>query len=102
MANLAFMNKVLQYYCVMKERSGKLGFYEQSLQYYCLMKERSGKLGFYEQSLQYYCLLIEVASLAFMSKVCNIKAAYSVTFDLLILELMFLFFKNTAKQLIFR
>ena len=25
------------------------------------------------------------------------KAAYSVTFDLLILELMFLFFKNTVK-----
>ena len=27
----------------------------------------------------------------------NFKAAYSVTFDLLILELMFLFFKNTVK-----
>ena len=27
----------------------------------------------------------------------NIKAAQSVTFDLLILELMFLFFKNTVK-----
>ena len=26
------------------------------------------------------------------------KAAYSVTFDLLILELMFLFFKNTVKK----
>ena len=26
-----------------------------------------------------------------------VKAAYSVTFDLLILELMFLFFKNTVK-----
>ena len=26
------------------------------------------------------------------------KAAYSVTFDLLILELMFLFFKNTVKN----
>ena len=26
-----------------------------------------------------------------------LKAAYSVTFDLLILELMFLFFKNTVK-----
>ena len=27
-----------------------------------------------------------------------LKAAYSVTFDLLILELMFLFFKNTVKN----
>ena len=27
----------------------------------------------------------------------TLKAAYSVTFDLLILELMFLFFKNTVK-----
>ena len=27
----------------------------------------------------------------------RLKAAYSVTFDLLILELMFLFFKNTVK-----
>ena len=27
-----------------------------------------------------------------------IKAAYSVTFDLLILELMFLFFKNTVTK----
>ena len=32
----------------------------------------------------------------------HIKAAYSVTFDLLILELMFLFFKNTVKKLKFR
>ena len=31
-----------------------------------------------------------------------LKAAYSVTFDLLILELMFLFFKNTVKKLKFR
>ena len=30
------------------------------------------------------------------------KAAQSVTFDLLILELMFLFFKNTVKKLKFR
>ena len=29
----------------------------------------------------------------------TLKAAYSVTFDLLILELMFLFFKNTVKKL---
>ena len=28
----------------------------------------------------------------------HIKAALSVTFDLLILELMFLFFKNTVKN----
>ena len=27
-----------------------------------------------------------------------VKAAYSVTFDLLILEIMFLFFKNTVKD----
>ena len=27
-----------------------------------------------------------------------VKAAYSVTFDLLILEFMFLFFKNTVKK----
>ena len=31
------------------------------------------------------------------SFVSSLKAAYSVTFDLLILELMFLFFKNTVK-----
>ena len=31
-----------------------------------------------------------------------IKAAYSVTFDLLILEIKFLFFKNTVKILKFR
>ena len=31
-----------------------------------------------------------------------VKAAYSVTFDLLILELMFLFFKNTVQKLKFR
>ena len=31
-----------------------------------------------------------------------IKDAYSVTFDLLIPELMFLFFKNTVKKLKFR
>ena len=29
----------------------------------------------------------------------KLKAAYSITFDLLILELMFLFFKNTVKIL---
>ena len=29
--------------------------------------------------------------------ITSIKAAYSVTFDLFILELMFLFFKNTVK-----
>ena len=28
----------------------------------------------------------------------DVKAAYSVTFDLLLLELMFLFFKNTVKK----
>ena len=32
----------------------------------------------------------------------NIKAALSVTFDLLILKIMFLFFKNTVKILKFR
>ena len=32
----------------------------------------------------------------------NFKAAYSVTFDLLIFEIMFLFFKNTVKKLKFR
>ena len=32
----------------------------------------------------------------------NVKATYSVTFDLLILELIFLFFKNTVKKLKFR
>ena len=32
----------------------------------------------------------------------SIKAAYSVTFDLLILELMFLFFKNTVNKLKFK
>ena len=32
----------------------------------------------------------------------SIKAAYSVTFDRLILELMFLVFKNTVKKLKFR
>ena len=32
----------------------------------------------------------------------SLKAAQSVTFDLLILEIMFLFFKNTAKKLKFR
>ena len=31
-----------------------------------------------------------------------LKAAYSVTFDLLILKIMFLFFKNTVKILKFR
>ena len=32
----------------------------------------------------------------------NVKAAYSVTFDILILELMFLFFKNKVKKRKFR
>ena len=32
----------------------------------------------------------------------SLKAALSVTFDLLILEIMSLFFKNTAKKLKFR
>ena len=32
----------------------------------------------------------------------ELKAAYSVTFDLFILEIMFLFFKNTVKILKFR
>ena len=32
----------------------------------------------------------------------NLKAAQSVTFDILIFELMFLFFKNTVKKLKFR
>ena len=32
-----------------------------------------------------------------MDIMTTVKAAYSVTFDLLILELMFLFFKNTVK-----
>ena len=31
------------------------------------------------------------------SSLTRLKAAYSATFDLLILELMFLFFKNTVK-----
>ena len=31
-----------------------------------------------------------------------VKAAYSVTFDLLILKIMFLFFKNTVKIFKFR
>ena len=31
-----------------------------------------------------------------------LKAAYSVTFDLLVLELIFIFFKNTVKKLKFR
>ena len=34
--------------------------------------------------------------------VCPFKAAQSVTFDLLILEIMLLFFKNTVKKLKFR
>ena len=32
----------------------------------------------------------------------SVKAALSVTFDLLIFEIMFLFFKNTVKKLKFR
>ena len=32
----------------------------------------------------------------------SLKAALSVTFDLLIFEIVFLFFKNTAKKLKFR
>ena len=51
-----------------------------------------------------------ISKLDFLKKVKNptkhtaqkVKAAYSVTFDLLILELMFLFFKNTVKKLKFR
>ena len=35
-------------------------------------------------------------------KVTPFKAALSVTFDLLILELMYLFFKNTVKKLKFK
>ena len=31
-------------------------------------------------------------------KRCKLKAAYSVTFDLLFFEIMFLFFKNTVKN----
>ena len=34
----------------------------------------------------------------FPSKIWYIKAAYSVTFDLIIFEIMFLFFKNTVKN----
>ena len=37
-----------------------------------------------------------------LMKTALFKAAYSVTFDLLIFELMFLFFKNTVKKLKFR
>ena len=39
---------------------------------------------------------------AHMIIVCPFKAAQSVTFDLLILEIMLLFFKNTFKKLKFR
>ena len=38
----------------------------------------------------------------FPAGVSCFKAAYSVPFDLLILDLMFLFFKNTVKNLKFR
>ena len=41
------------------------------------------------------CVLWQVVSLI------NLKAAYSVTFDLLILKIMSLFFKNTVKILKF-
>ena len=37
-----------------------------------------------------------------MTLIALFKAALSVTFDPLILEIMFLFFKNTAKKLKFR
>ena len=40
------------------------------------------------------------SSLSFFAN--KFKAAYSVTFDLLILKIMFLFFKNTVKILKFR
>ena len=43
---------------------------------------------FFQFYLYFYNLLQKV----------TFKAAYSVTFDLLILELMFLFFKNTVKK----
>ena len=45
-------------------------------------------------------MIIFISILTFVlggQKIMSLKAAYSVTFDLLILELMFLFFKNTAK-----
>ena len=37
-----------------------------------------------------------------LNKMVYVKDAYSLTFDLLILGLMFLFFKNTVKKLKFR
>ena len=37
-----------------------------------------------------------------LSEFCTLEAALSVTFNLLILELMFLCFKNTVKKLKFR
>ena len=37
-----------------------------------------------------------------IQRIQKLKAAHSVTFDLLILELLFLFFKNTVKKLKFR
>ena len=37
-----------------------------------------------------------------MTPYCQVKAAKSVTFDLIILEIKFLFFKNTVKILKFR
>ena len=40
-------------------------------------------------------ILVKVYTVPFAG--LHFKAAYSVTFDLLILELMFLFFKNTVK-----
>ena len=47
----------------------------------------------------FYLTLLSDSSLSTFSKnsQCDFKAAYSVTFDLIILELMFLFFKNTVK-----
>ena len=47
-----------------------------------------------------FCVYIcyDYVSIAF----CIFKAAKSVTFDLLILKIMFLFFKNTLKILKFR
>ena len=48
-----------------------------------------------EQSNTFYELILTDRQL-------NLKAAKSVTFDHLILKLMFLFFKNTVKKLKFR
>ena len=47
---------------------------------------------------QLYCIVL----IAFCGFRVTVKAAWSVTFDLLILEIKFLFFKNTVKILKFR